>query len=36
MKQPLGGGGEKGREITQTLYAHMNKRKKTEIVTKIK
>jgi hypothetical protein len=22
------GGGEKGREITQTLYAHMNKRKK--------
>jgi hypothetical protein len=21
-----GGGGEKGREMTQTLYAHMNKR----------
>jgi hypothetical protein len=24
-----GGGGRKGGEMTQTLYAHMNKKKKT-------
>jgi hypothetical protein len=26
-----GGGGSKGKEMTQTLYAHMNKRKKTTL-----